>query len=99
MILGSCAAMIWPKVLLLKFVVGLVFRKLFVTLKASTRNSTRFVSLSKKILESAASNCQDSGPRILAAPIFESVPVAGSANAAGLRYLLIDPSPYTLERT
>ena len=57
MMRGSKAEVIWPKTLLLKFVVGLLLRKLFVRLKASTRNSICFDSLKRKALDNAASNC------------------------------------------
>src|SRR5262249_51476281 len=99
MILGSRAELIWPKILLLMFVVGFPLRKLLVKLNASARTSIRLVSFNWKALERAASNCHVPGPTIVPAPKLPNVPAAGRANAAGLRYLPILLSPYRLGRT
>src|SRR5207237_7268882 len=79
------AALIWPKVFTLKFVVGLGSRVLLVRLNASARNSSRFASPTFMVLVSAALSVHHPGPWILGPPIFPSVPDAGTANAAGLR--------------
>src|SRR5262250_2126358 len=51
----------WPKVLL-RTVTGSFIRKLLVTLKASARNSTLWLSRIFTVRESARSNCHAPGP-------------------------------------
>src|SRR5437667_5435850 len=87
MILGSRAVVIWPKVLLFRATVGLPLRKLFVRLNASARTSTLFVSLTWKVLDKAASNCQVVGPRTDPTPTLPKLPGAGFLNAAGFKNL------------
>src|SRR5262245_17759569 len=97
-ILGSRAAVIWPKVLLVELESKVSIRKLLVTLNASARNSTRWVSLTLKLLDNAKSNCHVAGPRMAPRPRLPRVPGRGGANAFGLRKFLTDRSPYGLAR-
>src|SRR5262245_66114150 len=85
MILGSLDVVITPKVLALKFVAGSPGRRLLVTLKASARTSSLWVSRSWKARERAISNCQVPGPCILLGPMFPYRPLAGCVNARGFK--------------
>ena len=85
MILGSLADVTLPKSPLSKVVFGLFMTKLFVTLKASARNSSLRDSRNWKVLERAASHCHVPGPGMLYGRRFPSVPSAGCPNAEGLR--------------
>src|SRR5262249_28221103 len=58
MILGSRAVLIWPKMLLLRLLVGLFRRTLFVILNASARTSSRRLSPRLNVRESAVSHVQ-----------------------------------------
>ena len=85
MIRGSFAEVTFPKRLLLKSVVGLFMLKLLVTLNASARNSSLFISRIWKALERERSNCHEPSPFMLPEPTFPNVPNPGDANAAELR--------------
>src|SRR2546427_13289793 len=74
MILGSFAVVTFPKRLLFRSVVGLFMLKLSVTLKASARNSTRFISRIWNVLESERSNCHELGPLMLPLPHSRTCP-------------------------
>src|SRR5205085_5952126 len=87
MILGSNAVRIWPNCGLATFVnaaVGTPARKLFVTLNASTRTSTRWDSLSRNGRDNATSNDHVGTYRMLFRRLFPNVPRAGTLKAAGL---------------
>src|SRR5262245_16416889 len=86
MIRGSRAVRIRPKVLLLTVVPGLSGRKLFVTLNASARNSTLWLSLKRNDRASDKSKDQIGTPIMLLRPMFPLVPASGIAKADALRY-------------
>src|SRR6266850_29899 len=74
MILALPEVVICPNVLVLRFVLGSIGMKRFVTLKASARNSSLLDSRIWKIRASAISNCQYPGPSMLNGRIFPNVP-------------------------
>ena len=99
MIRGSFAEVTFPKRLLLKSVVGLFMLKLLVTLNASARNSSLFISRIWNVLERERSNCHEPGPFMLPMPTFPNVPNVGDANAVELRKFPEVPSPYGSPKT
>src|SRR6266478_2694072 len=96
---GSFAEVTFPKRLLLKSVVGLFMLKLLVTLNASARNSSLFISRIWNVLETERSNCHEPGPFMLPVPAFPNVPNPGDANAAELRKFPEVPSPHGSPKT
>src|SRR5262245_25355902 len=83
MMRGGREFRIWPKNAFVTSVLGFTGRKLLVTLYASHRNSSCWLSLNWNIRDKATSKSHCDGLTTLRVPTFPNVPTGGFANPVG----------------